>query len=170
VAMIEKGFQFHNIVEFKMIGPDLWNLVKNSVMKLEAQFHPHLQQDEAEYSSTFTNPESISVGVFVETELLGYITGGPLEYYDSLKGVKDDPNFGLKNTVYIESVIVDEPYRNRGYGKELRRLFKNEATKKGYAYVTAHEIQGLPGRIGLIELPNWYDTGKMYMYYQQKLK
>lgn len=69
--------------------------------------------------------------------IVGYAKGGPLEHY-RLREKTVDTNMGFNNTIYLEPMIVKPGYWDAGGGRVLRRVFINEAKKRGYDYLTSY--------------------------------
>jgi hypothetical protein len=75
---------------------------------------PLLQYPPEVIASTLRHPRSICVGLRdrVSGRLVAYALGSPLENHDEI-GVRDDPHFGVGDTLYLQAVAVSSVVRNR---------------------------------------------------------
>ena len=72
--------------------------------------------------------------------VIGFTKGGPLETY-KLRLEINDPNHGMKNTVFMEPLAIRMGYWGQKGGREMRLLFNMQAQTKGYKYLTSFALR-----------------------------
>jgi GNAT superfamily N-acetyltransferase len=161
--------------EYKLeaVTPEKWNEIKSDVMEIEViDFSAsELDEDEEEMSETFLNPISMCFVIKnSRNKIVAYLTAGPLELFDYLDFIKDDPHFGQSNTMYLSSIAVHPSHQGKGLGKKLIATLAAESKIRGYTRLTGHFLdlselifQKMGGKI-VKEYENWYDQGKHATY------
>ncbi len=159
-------------IEIVQVRPEDWKSIKDGILTVEEVFPEGIRQDEEDLSKTFEDTDSITIVLKHENSIIGYIAGGPLEDYSYLKGIKEDDNYGKKNTIYIESFAVLGDFQSQGLGHKLRDKFLSIAGEKGYKFVTGHIKKGIATKRGdevLSEFTNWLGTGETFEYYRSRI-
>lgn len=157
----------------QIVAPEEWDEIKSDVMEIEfIDFSPSdLNEDEEEMSEIFLNPISMSYIIKnSKGKIVAYLTAGPLEFFDYLDFIRDDPHFGKNNTIYLSSFAVHPKHQGKGLGKKLIATLASESKMKGYTRLTGHFLdlskiifQKMGGKI-VKEYENWYDQGKHATY------
>ena len=122
------------------------NLLK--VINLDKTFYHDKELTESWYFERFKSSYE-GIGLFDNDNLVGYLITSPInkELYDEIKSgkydndIKFDPKFYEVESeyYYINSILILEPYRNKGYGLQMiKRLNPNKnyiaitVSKEGY--------------------------------------
>jgi GNAT superfamily N-acetyltransferase len=150
-----------------------WNTeLEQSLMKIEEVF-PEEVRDSPEYLKQLCEmSDSIFLIAKIRDFIVGYVAGAPLENFGTIPGVKQDPHFGIKDTIYIESIAVIREFQGKGVGKQLRRAFLLRASSKKFRFVTGHVKKGYAKRWSastLQRFPNHYNTSETYEYFRRGL-
>ena len=108
-------------------------------------------------------------------DIIGYIIGVPIEFFNQESWVRYDDNLGKNNTIYTYAFIMNEKYRKiGGYSKTLKKIYLNWAKKNGYKFCSGHVKQGIvknfPSKTEIIKtFPNWYGSNSIFEYYRRYL-
>mgnify|MGYP006085539461 FL=1 len=108
-------------------------------------------------------------------EIIGYIIGVPLEYFEQESWSRYDTNLNKNNTVYTYAFVIKKKYRRiGGYGKTLKKIYLNWIKKNGYIYNTGHVSQGISKKFSnkseVIKIfQNWYGAKSPFEYYRRPL-
>lgn len=160
-------------VSLKVIKPSGWEKIKKKIMRIEREiFDRSLRQSEDDLGNTFCDPRSICIVAKKGKNIIGYIAGGPLEDYDYLDGVSDDPTIKKGNTAYIESHAVLGKHQGQGIGKALRLFFLQKAKERGYGYMSSHIKRKIALESGdkiLSEHKDWGGSGVTFVYFSEKV-
>jgi len=122
----------------------------------------------------FAYPETLPfIGLF-RNNIIGFITGVPLEHFAEEPWARVDSFLGEHNTVYTYAFVMDSKFRQSGYGKSLKRVYLSWLRKRGFFYVSGHVQEGVAQRwskstVVLEKFPNWHNTGKVFEYYRRPL-
>lgn len=149
-----------------------WHVVAHQILQIErASFVPSIRETEQALVDIVRSSSAITIVAFVGVgdQLVAYSMGDMLERFDSIPGVKRDPNFGQRNTLYISSVAVAPRWRKRGLGIALERELIVAARNEGYRNVTAHirrsaRLEPFLTKTILESFHNWYSTGELFDY------
>jgi GNAT superfamily N-acetyltransferase len=148
-----------------------WHTVKKRVVEIERKsFAPSIQDSARSLARTALSPSAIVIVAFVADEtMVAYAMADELERFDDVPGVKSDPRYGHKDTIYLSSVAVEPEWRGRGIGVTAEQEIVAIALQQGYSRVTAHMRSS--ARLGdrlsrkvLGTFSNWYGTGVPYDY------
>ena len=107
--------------------------------------------------------------------IIGYIIGAPLEYFEQESWSRYDINLSKKNTIYTYAFIINKKYRGTGgYAKTLKKIYLNWLKKNGYTYNTGHVAQGISKRFSnkseIVKIfQNWYGAKSPFEYYRRPL-
>jgi len=74
--------------------------------------------------------------------IVGYAKGGPLENYQLYSRIRDK-NYGEKNTIFLEPIVMKMGYWGLGKDIQLKKVFSLLANTKGYKYLTSFTIRDL---------------------------
>ena len=123
----------------------------------------------------FNYPHTMPFVGYLRGEIIGFLVGVPLEYFQDEAWARVDPTLGQDQTVYTYAFIVDTKHHGKGYAKMLKRVYLNWLKKRGYRYVSGHVREGIsqqfsPATRVLQKIPNWHETGKVFEYYQRPLR
>jgi hypothetical protein len=116
------------------------NDIFSKVLKLYRESPILFKVTEEIFKRTLFDKDSILITLrlgSVNSEIIGYAKGGPLEIYNLRPGTFDH-NLGLRNTAYLEGIGIDQHYRGETGGHMLRLAFLSEANKLGYRFVTGY--------------------------------
>ena len=107
-------------------------------------------------------------------EIIGYIIGVPIEFFNQESWARYDKNLGKNNTIYTYAFIMNEKYRKvGGYSKTLKKIYINWSKKNGYKYCTGHVKQGIAKSFPKTEIvktfPNWYGSNSIFEYYRRNI-
>ncbi len=148
-----------------------WHTVKKRVLEIEHKsFVRSIQESDRSLTRLALSPSAIFLVAFVAQEtLVAYVMADELEQFDDVPGVKSDPHFGRKNTIYLSSVAVEPEWRGRGIGVTAEQEVVAIALRQGYSRVTAHirssaRLGDRLSRKVLGTFSNWYDTGVPFDY------
>lgn len=159
--------------EILLVTPEKWGEVKEDIMRIEQVFPNNIRDTEQFYETTVALKSAIFLVAKVDQEVVGYVIGAALENFKQIPGIKQDPYFGIGNTIYLESIAVASDYQGQGIGKHLRRHFILMAKKKGFSYIASHVPEGCSERwngICLQLFPDWFGTGVPYEYFRRELE
>ena len=103
-----------------------------AIMKQVQQMHVDWRPDIYQYTRTVLPFDVFEQSVKDETifvaEYCGHVAGILLIMYRHTKG----PNLITRNTIFIDSMAVDEKYRGKGIGHAFFGLLKKLKDQKGY--------------------------------------
>tara|TARA_Y100000590_G_scaffold352576_1_gene405181 strand:+ start:1188 stop:1751 length:564 start_codon:yes stop_codon:yes gene_type:complete len=145
------------------ISKDLAKKYGNHLLISEKNIHKYFNQDTLPFIARYKG------------EIIGYIIGVPLEYFNQESWCRYDVNLNKNNTIYTYAFIIQKKFRKKGgFAKTLKMIYLNWAKKRGYKYVSGHVIQGLSKKFSkdteIIKIfPNWYGLNTPYEYYRRLL-
>lgn len=102
-----------------------------------------LQLTRIGFTDSVKNDETIFVTLRLndnDGEIIGFAKGGPLEKYNLRKEISD-VNFGQKNTIFLEPIVIKMGYWGFGGGSQLRDLFYKEARERNYKLLTSFGLR-----------------------------
>ena len=108
-------------------------------------------------------------------QIIGYIIGVPLEYFEKESWARYDVNLFKNNTIYTYAFIIDLKYRKiGGYSKTLKKIYLNWIKKNGYKFNTGHVKQGISKKFSknteIVKIfPDWYGAKTPFEYYRRPL-
>ena len=122
----------------------------------------------------FNYPHTLPFIARKSGEIIGYIIGGPLEFFSNDPSFQCDSNLGEKNTLYTYAFVVLQKYKGSGYAKTLKRVYLSWAKKKGFIYVSGHVREGVSQRFSgsvqiLKRFDNWHGSNRRFEYYRRPL-
>lgn len=155
-----------------VISKSNWDQVRKHILAIEENsFPPSIRDSTASLKKIAYSPTAIflTLNLDPEGDILGYLTADRLEKFPDIPGLKEDRHFKLGDTIYISSVAVSSPWRNKGLGKKLQIECFQRAFDSGYNRITAHIRKGAAFKIDkhakiLSSHPNWYQTGITFDY------
>jgi hypothetical protein len=126
-------------------GIDLITSVKESVIKLYKELLPPVGiKNVEEFRKSLDRQDTILITLRINRdnhtnagEIMGYVKGGPLEYYRLRSGTHDE-NIGKYNTAYMEWISIKPGFWGENGGHILRIEFLREARRRGYLYVSSY--------------------------------
>lgn len=159
-------------VSLVQIKPSLWRTVQRDIFAIENEsFPPSIREWNEALRKAALSPSSLVLAGKVSrgNSVVGYLLADRLESYGDVPGTKEDPHFGLHDTLYITSVAVHPKWRGKGLGTALQREARAWAGRQGYKRVAAHLRQGVATKLSAFyetygSFDNWYDTGEAYDY------
>lgn len=150
-----------------------WPLIEERVLALENIFHENLRETGETLKELFSSRDSLVIGAFRKNRLIGYMAGTPLNNRAELPGAGDDPELGSGNSIYIDSFVVDKEFQGKGVGRNIEKMFLKQAGKMGYRFASSHireEAAASKLPYVLSRHPEWFGTGKTYLYYSQPVR
>ena len=107
-------------------------------------------------------------------EVIGFIIGTPLEYFQNQSWVQYDQNLGKKNTLYTYAFIFRKDYRKKsGFAKTLKKVYTNWAKKRNFLYISGHINKNnfkTNNKTDVIrEFSSWYESKDPFIYYRKKI-
>jgi hypothetical protein len=119
--------------------------VKESVIKLYKELLPPVGiKNVEEFKKSLDRQDTILITLRINKdnhnhtgEIMGYVKGGPLEYYRLRSGTHDE-NIGKYNTAYMEWISIKPGFWGENGGHILRIEFLREARRRGYLYVSSY--------------------------------
>jgi 4-aminobutyrate aminotransferase-like enzyme len=135
---------------------------------------PLLQYPPEVIASTLHQTRALCVGLRdrVSGRLIAYALGSPLENHDEM-GVRDDPHFGVGDTLYLQAVAVSSSVKNRVEVEGvLLEGVKSGTTTAGFArlssLIEARVLTTGPswlrGAQVLATVPNYLESGIGFVY------
>ena len=126
-------------------GIDHITSVKESVIKLYKELLPPVGiKNVEEFKKSLDRQDTILITLRINKdnhnhtgEIMGYVKGGPLEYYRLRSGTHDE-NIGKYNTAYMEWISIKPGFWGENGGHILRIEFLREARRRGYLYVSSY--------------------------------
>jgi hypothetical protein len=126
-------------------GVDHITSVKESVIKLYKELLPPVGiKNVEEFKKSLDRQDTILITLRINKdnhnhtgEIMGYVKGGPLEYYRLRSGTHDE-NIGKYNTAYMEWISIKPGFWGENGGHILRIEFLREARRRGYLYVSSY--------------------------------
>jgi hypothetical protein len=126
-------------------GIDRITSVKESVIKLYKELLPPVGiKNVEEFRKSLDRQDTILITLRINKdnhtnagEIMGYVKGGPLEYYRLRSGTHDE-NIGKYNTAYMEWISIKPGFWGENGGHILRIEFLREARRRGYLYVSSY--------------------------------
>ena len=97
-----------------------------------------LQFKRVSFFESLEDPETVLTTLRLGSEsgeIIGFAKGGPLEGY-SIPNKINDENSGKHNTVFLEPLAIKAGYWGHGGGPAMRKMFREEAKKRKYDYLT----------------------------------
>lgn len=159
--------------EILTVDKSNWDQLRAALLKIEEIFPNTLRDTEESLAAIMGYDRSIFLAVKVSDSVVGYIAGASLESFGQIPGVRQDPHFGVKDTIYLHSHGVIEKFQKQGIGKYLMRCFTLRAKALNFVYMSAHVRKGFATKwrgTSLREFPNWFGTGKTFEYYRRDLE
>lgn len=148
-----------------------WTAIKADIRNIEQVSFPPPIRDTPEYLfGLVKSPTSIFLAMEIgDSMVVGYIAADVLEKFSNVPGIKSDPDFNKRTTIYIESVAVLPHWRKQGLGIALETQCITRAHERGFNRVTAHIQRGVSEKMGmnvkvLRTFKNWYGTGRTFDY------
>jgi len=157
-------------VELFDITPGDWSQFGPRIVSFEDQFHQKLRDDEKCLRGLVESDTSIVIGARCEeTPLAAYLASDMLELFSEIPGIKSDPDFGCRDTHYIESIAVAREFQHRGIATKLYEraleLALQQNLRRARAHMKAGSAKKLDQTIRVIRrCDNWYGTGEVYEY------
>ena len=143
-------------------------------MRLESSFPRDLRDTSDYYKWISQQNRAILLVVKIRGgKTVGYIVGAELEKFGNLPGVRQDSHFGLRDTVYAESIALLREYRGKGIGRRLIKAFLLRARRTKFRYFSAHARRGFAERLGgtiIWHTRNYYGTHLEYEYFRRELR
>jgi hypothetical protein len=126
-------------------GIDHITSVKESVIELYKELLPPVGiKNVEEFKKSLDRQDTILITLRINKdnhnhtgEIMGYVKGGPLEYYRLRSGTHDE-NIGKYNTAYMEWISIKPGFWGENGGHILRIEFLREARRRGYLYVSSY--------------------------------
>lgn len=126
-------------------GIDHITSVKESVINLYKELLPPVGiKNVEEFKKSLDRQDTILITLRINKdnhnhtgEIMGYVKGGPLEYYRLRSGTHDE-NIGKYNTAYMEWISIKPGFWGENGGHILRIEFLREARRRGYLYVSSY--------------------------------
>lgn len=153
-----------------------WKKDKEGIIQVEQSAFPEeMQSTEHDLKDTFKDHDSINYILEENNQIIGYVCAAPLEKkeYKHYKGVKEDENYGQKNTLYVESIAIRPENQSLKALKTLTDEFLSEAKKQGYKHLTHHTrtknklAETIMKKIGATKISshhNWFGFGETFDY------
>ena len=123
----------------------------------------------------YFNSNTIQFLAKKDSEIIGFIIGAPLEFFERESWSRYDTNLGCSNTIYTYFFYIEKKYRKKGgYAKTLKRIYLNYLKRKNYKFVTGHVRLGVSQNFGgsseIVKIfQHWYGQNKPYEYYRRNL-
>ena len=107
-------------------------------------------------------------------EIIGYIIGVPIEFFNQESWARYDKNLGRNNTIYTYAFIMNEKYRKvGGYSKTLKKIYTSWAKKKGFSFISGHIkksiLKSSDNTEVIKEFSKWYESNEPFIYYRRKI-
>ncbi|MBW3014691.1 GNAT family N-acetyltransferase [Candidatus Woesearchaeota archaeon] len=154
-----------------------WATDADKIMLIEEEtFLPDAQQTEDDLEETFSFEGAVAYIIEVDGEPAGYMLGSAMENYEGLEDIEDDPDFGRRNSLYMESTAIRPLFQRMGLGTKIRIEFLKKALEKGYTKGKSHANVNsgmrdwtlkLGGRT-LVEHEDWLGEPHDYMEFDIK--
>jgi len=160
--------------EILEVRPETWTRqFEQEIMKIEQVF-PVSLRDTAAYLKWISELEdSVFLVAKMNDSIVGYVAGAGLEQFGDIPGTKQDPHFGVGDTVYLESFAVLGDYQGKGIGRQLIKAFLLRTKKKNFRFVSGHMHEGFAQRwrgISLQQFQDYYQTGQVFEYFRRELE
>lgn len=153
--------------EIHKLSKNEWDDVKNEIMMIEHQFSDNLRDSEEDLRSILDYDDNVFLLLKKNDKIIGYAAGARLEKFQEIHGIKEDSHYGLDDTFYLESWIVEKNFRSTGLGTHLlNHLFLRVKSKK-ILYLSGHFADDYGEKLGGIQqmtFSEWYETNKRYKY------
>ena len=171
IATSALGFSIELLIE---IGQNDLNTIVHLSQDLKEIFGIQGKLDKTNITKYF-NSNTIQFLAKINSKIVGFIIGCPLECFERDSWSRYDTNLGLSNTIYTYFFYIEKKYRKKGgYAKTLKKIYLNHLKKKNYKYVTGHVRLGVSKSFGekseIVKIyQNWYGQNKPYEYYRRVL-
>ena len=172
IASSGLGFSVELLIE---LGQKDLDAIINLSQDLTNIFGAQGKLDETNILKYF-NSNTIPFLAKINSEIIGFIIGAPLEFFQRESWSRYDTNLGHSNTIYTYFFYIDTRFRKKGgYAKTLKRIYLNYLKKKKYKYVTGHVKLGVSKKFGsnseIVKVfQHWYGQNKPYEYYRRHLE
>ncbi len=113
----------------------------------EASFSGLSRDDEGQMLAIVEHPRSVCFVALIGGEVAGYCLGAPLEAFEHLRGVSDDPHFGTGEVLYAATLAVGDRFRGHGLARRLKRTQIVAARPLGYRWVAGRNRRGVAERM-----------------------
>ena len=171
IATSALGFSIELLVD---IGQRDLDTILHLSQDLTKMFGAQGKLDETNFYKYF-NSNTIQFIAKKNSEIVGFIIGAPLEFFERESWSRYDTNLGQSNTIYTYIFYIEKKCRKKGgYAKTLKRIYLNYLKRKNYKYVTGHVRLGISQNFGgtseIVKIfQQWYGQNKPYEYYRRSL-
>ena len=111
----------------------------NTLHSMYLELPKPLRFNETNFIDSLNDPKTILTTLRLNGEngdIVGFAKGGPLENY-ILRTEINDENFGKKNTVFLEPIVLKMGYWGLGSGHELRQSFLMQSHTMNFNFLTS---------------------------------
>ena len=145
---------------------------EDDILDSELEFPEETQADQAELLEAIVSDGSVSM---VDLYKGGYV-GNAMAYPPDPDELPEFCDSGQKS-ILLFNIIIDLPFRGRGYGSRLLQEVIRTSRDAGYEKLVGYFrsgpslylIRSLGAREFVTEL-NWFDSGENYVYCELPLK
>ena len=112
---------------------------ENMLHSMYLELPKPLRFNETNFIDSLNDPKTILTTLRLNNEngdVVGFAKGGPLENY-ILRSEINDENFGKRNTVFLEPIVLKMGYWGLGAGHELRQSFLMQSHTMNFNFLTS---------------------------------
>ena len=133
----------HNFLEFR-----------DSIINMQKEvYEPARQTDIEKFEHTILDKNSLALGVIdSKNKLIGIAFAGPLHLYPLERGVRMDPHYQDKDSLYMLDVTINHEYQKNGLGRSLKYALSVLAISKGIKRIQGRNRDRLAGAMLNINL------------------
>ena len=164
------------MIELKVILPHEYEIYADRAAQLEKTYPEELRADRDCILEMFRRRGAIALAAEEQLVTAAVIIGYPLDA-DELETYHIDGICRQDDTsIYLETITVDESFRNRGLGLLIIKEFAHAAYRAGFSSIIGHFRKNgsftLMKKIGGREIKeevNWFGTGESFVYCEAQL-
>lgn len=124
---------------------------QSQIEKIEEDAYEPARQTEIE-KFQMAAERGLALGLLQNDSLVGIAFASALEDLPFERGVRQDPHFGMKDSLYMLDVTVTENFSGKGAGKLLKSALTLLATARGFKRIEGRNRDRMAGKMWEINL------------------
>ncbi len=115
-----------------------WTQFSGDILAIEtAVYEPSRRDSEESLKRIVGLPRNICAVCCMGETPIGYTFGAPLEFFNDVKGTRDDPEWGKGTSLYSADIAVSPAFRQEQIGTMLKLYQIRHALSLGYEFVSS---------------------------------